>query len=181
MSPVVKKVALAAGAFAGLLLVVVAYASTKPDSFRVARTTTIKAAPEKIYPFVQDFHQWSVWSPYEKMDPAMQRTFSGTPAGQGAVYGWKGNGNAGSGRMEITEAAPPKKLAIKLDFTAPFEASNVAEFTFEPNGEETRVTWAMGGKNSLGAKVMQLFFDMDKLVGKDFEAGLQNLKVAAEK
>lgn len=177
-----KKVAIFFAALALVLAALVGYAAaTKPDTFRIQRSETVKAGPEKIYPHIEDFHKWAAWSPYEKLDPAMQRTFSGAPAGKGAVYEWKGNGNAGSGRMEIAEANPPNKISIKLDFTAPMKASNVAELTMEPKGDTTTVTWAMTGQNNLAAKTMSVFLDMDKLVGKDFETGLKNLKELAEK
>lgn len=176
-----KKIAIAFAALALVLVSAVGYAAaTKPDTFRIERAQTIKAAPEKITPQIEDFHKWASWSPYEKLDPGMQRSFSGAPSGKGAVYEWKGNGNAGSGRMEIVEATAAK-ITIKLDFTAPMKASNVAEFTLEPKGDSTTVTWSMTGANSVPGKTMQLFFDMDKLLGKDFESGLANLKTVAEK
>jgi carbon monoxide dehydrogenase subunit G len=168
----------------GIVVVIVAgillYATTQPDTFRVARTQTIKASPEKIYAFINDFRSWPAWSPYEKKDPAMKRTLSGPPAGLGAVYAWDGNGEVGQGRMEIVEAKPASKVAIKLDFIRPFEAHNMAEFTLEPGGEATAVTWAIHGPMPFISKVMCLFLDMDRMIGRDFEAGLVNLKAATE-
>ncbi|MDB5767466.1 MAG: hypothetical protein JWQ61_2280 [Collimonas fungivorans] len=156
------------------------YAATRPDTFRVQRTISIKAPPEKILAQVNNFHDWSNWSPYEKMDPAMKRTFSGAASGPGAVYAWDGNGDAGAGRMEIKEASPSKTV-IKLDFSKPFEASNVAEFSVDTQGDSSSVTWAMYGPAPYISKVMGLFFNMDSMIGKDFEAGLANLKTVAEK
>jgi uncharacterized protein YndB with AHSA1/START domain len=167
-----------------LILVVVAiliYASTRPDDFRVQRSIAIKAPPEKIYALINDLHAWGAWSPWEKMDPGMKRSFGGAPAGRGATYAWEGNSKVGAGGMEITEAVAPSKVVIKLDFIKPFEGHNVAEFTLEPKGDTTGVTWAMYGPSALVAKVMGIFVSMDRMIGKDFETGLANLKAAAEK
>lgn len=155
-------------------------AATKPDHFRVARSTVIKAPPQKIYALIEDFHKWGAWSPYEKLDPAMTRTFGGPPSGLGSTYAWSGNGKAGAGRMEIIEAAAPSKLVIRLDFTKPMKASNKAVFTLEPEGDATRVTWAMEGDSPFMFKVMDVLMNMDKMAGKDFEAGLASLKAEAE-
>lgn len=162
---------------AGLL----AYAATRPDTFRVQRSTAIKAAPDKIFALINDLHAWSSWSPYEKKDPAMKRTFGGAPAGKGAVYEWDGDKNVGKGRMEITESTPPARILIKLDFFKPFEGHNTAEFTMEPKGDNTIVTWAMYGPSAFMMKVMGLFMNMDNMIGNDFAAGLANLKAVAEK
>ncbi len=162
---------------AGILI----YAATRPDTFRVQRTATIKAPPEKIFALINDLRSWSLWSPYEKKDPAMKRTFSGAASGKGAIYEWDGDKNVGKGRMEITEATPPAKILIKLDFISPFEGHNTAEFTMEPRSDGTVVTWAMYGSASLMMKVMGLFMNMDNMIGNDFAAGLANLKATAEK
>jgi uncharacterized protein YndB with AHSA1/START domain len=159
---------------------VVAYAATKPDSFRVQRATTIKAAPDKIFALINDFKAWPQWSPYENKDPDMQRRLSGTDAGKGAVYEWTGDKNVGEGRMEILESAAPTQIVIKLDFLKPFEAHNTATFTLVPQGDTTEVTWAMDGPSPFITRVMGLFFNFDKLIGTDFEAGLANLKRVTE-
>ena len=164
-----------------LLAAILGYAATRPDTFRVQRTTRIQAPPEKIFDLIHDFHRWASWSPYEKLDPAMSKTFSGAERGKGAVYQWAGNKKAGEGRMEITDTAPPSKVAIKLDFLKPFEAHNVAEFTLEPVGSSTDVTWALYGPQAYPMKVMCIFMSMDNMVGRDFEAGLANLKAVAER
>ena len=156
-------------------------AAMKPDTFRVVRSTTVKAPPEKIFPLIADFRAWSAWSPWEKMDPALKRSYSGPGSGQGAVYAWEGNSKVGKGRMEIIDAPPPSRVAIKLDFLKPFEAHNTAEFTLTPRGSTTDVTWAMHGPNLFIGKVMSLFVSMDRMVGKDFETGLANLKAEAER
>ena len=162
------------------LAAVLIFAATKPDTFRVQRATSIKAPPEKIFPLIADFHGWGAWSPYEKLDPAMKRTYSGATNGKGAVYEWDSDGKAGKGRMEITDAPTPSKVTIKLDFLKPFESHNTAEFKLEPRGDTTELTWAMYGPNLFIGKVMSIFFDMDKMIGKDFEAGLAALKTVSE-
>jgi uncharacterized protein YndB with AHSA1/START domain len=170
---------------AAVLVVVIAgvliYAATKPDSFTVRRSATVKAPPDKIFALITDLHGWATWSPYEKKDPAMKRTFSGAAAGKGAVYEWDGNNSVGKGRMEIVDTAASSKITIKLDFIKPFEGHNTAEFTMEPKGDTTAVTWAMYGPSPYVAKVMGTFFNMDTMIGKDFEVGLANLKAVAEK
>jgi hypothetical protein len=168
-----------------VVLVVIAgvliYASTRPDSFRVQRSVGIKAPPQKIFPLIDDLKAWAGWSPYEKKDPAMKRTFGPITVGKGATYEWEGNRNVGQGRMEVLEATAPGKVLIKLDFLKPFEAHNRAEFTLEPKGDMTLATWAIYGPSAFVTKVMGLFIDMDSMIGKDFEAGLADLKAAAEK
>ncbi|ODT17319.1 MAG: polyketide cyclase [Kaistia sp. SCN 65-12] len=175
-----KFIAIVAALLVVALGAVVAYAATRPDRMRIARETRIQAPAEKIFPLIADFHDWRQWSPYEKLDPDMQRRYAGPESGQGAVYEWSGGGKAGAGRMEITEAATPSRIRIALDFTKPMRTSNVAEFALDADGDATRVTWSMDGPAPLVARVMGLFIDMDKLIGGDFETGLANLKRAAE-
>jgi hypothetical protein len=163
------------------IAIVLILAATKPDTLRVQRAISIKAPAEKIFPFISDFHQWVAWSPYEKKDPAMKRTYSGAESGKGAVYAWAGNNNVGSGRMEIIDAAVPSKIVIKLDFFKPIEGHNTAEFTMLPQGDVTNLTWVMHGPASFMYKVMQVFMNMDNMIGKDFEVGLANLKKLTEK
>jgi uncharacterized protein YndB with AHSA1/START domain len=159
---------------------VLAFASTKPNTFHVARSIVIKAPPEKIYALLDDFHRWRAWSPYEALDPAMARTYDGPASGQGAGYGWSGKGKAGAGRMEIVKAVSPSRLDIALTFSKPFEAHHTAIFTLTPEGDGVRVTWAMEGAAPLMFKVMSLVFNMDRMIGTDFEAGLAKLKTVAE-
>jgi hypothetical protein len=169
-----------------LLLVVVvgavlAYAATKPDVFHVQRAASIKAPPDKIFPLINDFRSWASWSPYERKDPAMKKTYGGAATGKGAIYEWDGDRNVGSGRIEITDASPPNRVAIKLDMIKPLAASNRVEFTLQPRGDTTNVTWAMNGHTPYLAKIMHVFLDVDRMVGQDFETGLANLKALAEK
>jgi uncharacterized protein YndB with AHSA1/START domain len=164
-----------------LLVVALAYAATKPDTFRVQRSTSIKAPPEKIFPLVNDLHSHDAWSPWDKKDPAMKRTYSGAANGKGAVYEWDGNRNIGKGRMEITDTSPPSRVIFKLDFIKPFEGHNVAEITLEPKGGSTNVTWAIYGPSPYFSKVMSLICNMDKMIGREFETGLANLKTLTEK
>jgi uncharacterized protein YndB with AHSA1/START domain len=164
-----------------LIAAILVYAATMPDDFRVQRTTSIKASPEKIFALINDLHRWDSWSPWEKMDPAMQRTFSGATAGKGAVYAWQGNSKVGEGRMEIADASPPSRVMIKLDFIKPIEGHNTAEFTLDPKGDSTNVSWSMYGPSAYIAKVIGVFASMDKMIGKEFENGLANMKAVAEK
>ena len=158
----------------------IAYAATRPGTMHVERSASIKALPQKIFPLLNDFHRWGAWSPYEKLDPAMTRTYGGADSGKGAIYEWKGNNKAGEGRMEITDALPPSRVTIKLDFLRPFEGHNVTRFTLAPQGDSTLVTWAMDGPSPFMAKLMGIFINMDTMLGKDFEAGLANLKAIVE-
>jgi uncharacterized protein YndB with AHSA1/START domain len=164
-----------------LLGVVLGIAASKPNEFTVRRTTRIRATPDKIFPLLNDFRNWAAWSPWEKMDPTMTKTFSGASSGKGAVYEWEGNSKVGKGRMEIVDAAVPRNVAIKLDFERPFRANNMAEFTLEPQGDSTDATWSMRGGSAFMMKVMSVFMNMDKMIGRDFEAGLANLKANAER
>ena len=160
---------------------VLAFAATRPDDFTVRRSIAIKAEPAKIYPLLVDFRQRPAWSPWEKLDPTMKRTLSGSASGTGAVYAWDGSIKVGAGRMEIKEAAP-SKVVVQLDFLKPFEAHNIADFTLAPRPDSiTEVTWHMRGPAPFISKLMGVFVDMDKMIGKDFEAGLANLKTAVEK
>ena len=161
---------------AGLL----AFVATKPNAFRIARTASIAAPPERVFTLINDIHNWTQWSPYEHIDPAMQRSYSGAASGKGAVYTWEGNKKVGSGRMEILESAPPGKVIIKLDFKAPFEAHNTAEFTVVPKGSGSEVTWAMTGASPFMMKLVGTFMNMDNMVGGQFAEGLGNLKRVAE-
>jgi hypothetical protein len=171
-----KKIALGIVVVIAAILVIAAF---QPNTFHVQRTATIKAPPEKIVPLIADFHHWSSWSPFEKLDPAMKRTMSGAPSGPGAVYAWDGNSKAGAGRMEVLSASPAA-VKIQLDFTRPFASHTMAEFTLEPHGDTTNVTWSMTGPQMYISKVICLFMNMDKMVGKDFETGLASLKAIAE-
>jgi carbon monoxide dehydrogenase subunit G len=164
-----------------LVAALLAFAATRADTFRVERSTSVKAPPEQIFVQINDFHNWGLWSPYDKLDPAMTKTISGSASGKGAVYEWDGNSNVGKGRMEITETTEPSRVTVKLDFIKPFEGHNIAEFTMVPNGDSTKVTWAMHGPTAFPVKVMGIFLNMDNMIGKEFEAGLANLKSLAEK
>jgi hypothetical protein len=163
------------------IAVVLILAATKPSTFRVTRAASIRAPADRIFPLINDFHQWVAWSPYENRDPALKRTYQGPQSGQGAVYAWDGNKNVGAGRMEILQAETPSKIVIKLDFFKPFEGHNTAEFTMLPQGDATNVTWTMYGPAVFMSKVMQVFMNLDHMIGRDFEVGLANLKKLTEK
>ena len=165
----------------------VIFAATRPDTFRVQRSLTIEAAPEKIFPLIDDFHNWPGWAPQDKEDPSMKRTNSGAAFGTGAVSDWAGSGSAGKGRMSIIESTPPSRVVVKVDFVKPFAAHNLNEFTLEPIvgpipklGPATKITWTMQGSNLYFMKVMSIFVNMDRVMGKHFENGLNNLKKVVE-
>ena len=160
---------------------VLVMAMTKSGTLRVQRSISIQAPPERIFPLLSDFHQWLHWSPYEQKDLAMKRSYQGAANGEGAVYAWNGDKNVGSGRMEILEASAPQKIVIKLDFFTPFEGHNTAEFTMLPQGDGTHVTWLMHGPARFMTRLIQVFMNLDNMIGKDFEAGLANLKTITEK
>jgi Polyketide cyclase / dehydrase and lipid transport len=164
-----------------LIAAVLIFAARKPDTFRVQRAASIGAAADKIFPLINDFGNWGSWSPYEKKDPAMKRTFSAQTSGKGAVYEWDGNSQVGKGRIEIIDTSAPSRVTIKLDMIKPMEGHNIVDFTLEPRAGATQITWAMRGSCAYIAKVMSLFCDMDKMIGKDFEVGLANLKALAER
>ena len=163
-----------------LIAAVLILAATKPDTFQVQRAATIKAPPEKIFVLIDDFQRWGTWSPWEKKDPGMKRTFSPTTSGKGASYAWEGNKDVGQGRMEIVESVPPSTLAINLDFVKPFAGHNRVDFVLVPTGDATNVTWTIRGDTPYFAKIIHVFLDMDKMIGKDFESGLASMKAAAE-
>lgn len=180
-----SKLKIVAVALGVLLLGLFALASTQPDTLRVQRSLRIDAPREEVFALINDFRAWASWSPYDKLDPALKRTYSGAERGKGAVYGWQGNSDVGSGRMEVMASSAPAKIVIDLQFIEPFQARNVAEFTLEEQGQgedvSTNVTWAMHGPAHFVSKLMGLFVDMDHMIGKDFETGLSNLKALAEK
>jgi hypothetical protein len=161
------------------VVAVLVYAATKPDKFGVQRAASIGAPPEKIFPLIDDLHAHTSWSPFEK-DPNMKRTHSGAARGKGAIYEWEGNRQVGAGRLAIIDSTP-SKVTMALDMLKPFEAHNVVEFTLEPKGGSTNVTWAMRGRQPYMAKLMSTFINCDKMVGSQFEEGLGKLKVLAER
>jgi len=168
------------GAVALLIIGVLAYAASKPDTFRIERSIIIDIPPGPIFEILSDFHQSTHWSPWEKLDPLATMTLSCAPRGVGAIYEWDGNNEVGKGRQEILEATSPSKVLIQLDFFRPFKARNTAESTMSTQGNSTHVNWAMFGPQHFMGKVMCLFMNMDKMVGKDFEKGLSNLKAYVE-
>ncbi|MEY9777120.1 SRPBCC family protein [Arthrobacter sp. MW3 TE3886] len=145
------------------------------STYEVTRSAVIPAPPEDIFPLVNSFREWTKWSPWESVDPDMERSYSGSESGVGAKYAWSGNRKAGSGTMEIVDTAEPRNIKIRLEFTKPFKAVNPTSFTFTPSGDGTQVTWTMTGENKGIGKVFALFMDMDKMVGADFEKGLASL------
>ena len=173
-----KKILIALVVVVAVILII---AATKPDTFRVERSISINAPADKIFNLINDLHAWATWSPYDKLDPAMKKTFSGSNNGVGAEYAWEGNNKAGAGSMTILESTPFSRINIQLEFLKPFKGHDTVAFTLDSVNGATNVTWAMHGPNPYMAKVIGIFCNMDKLIGKDFESGLANLKATAEK
>jgi uncharacterized protein YndB with AHSA1/START domain len=157
------------------------FAATKPKTFHLRRSVTIKAAPDNVFALINDLHKWNEWSEGDDDDPRVQRTFSGSPAGAGAVSEWHGSGKTGAGRMLITESIPSQKIAIIVDFAKPFKARNVNVFTLEAAGDSTDVFWEFTGEYVYVLKVMTIFVSPDRIMGKHFQTGLENLKRVAER
>ena len=172
-----KLIAIAAVVLVGGVLIA---AALRPDSFRVQRSASIHAAPEQIFPLINDLRRFNTWNPFDKKDPNLKGSYSGAASGTGAAYAFAGNKTVGRGALEIIDSEPPSEVRMRLDMLAPFEAHNVVEFTLRPQGEATRVTWAMDGRVPYFAKIIHLFFDMDGMIGKDFENGLAELKAIVE-
>jgi hypothetical protein len=166
--------------FAALVVVLVVVVALQPSEFRIVRSASVSAPAPTVFAQVNDFHKWEAWSPWAKLDPAAKATFEGPSAGIGAIFRWAGNKEVGEGSMTITESRPSDLIRIKLEFLKPFAATNRAEFTFKPQGDQTVVTWSMEGKNNFMAKAFCLFMNMDKMVGSQFEKGLANMKALAE-
>ena len=168
---------------AGVFLVIAAlllYATSRPDTFRIERSIRIAAPAARIFPLLDDFHQWERWSPWEKIDPSLKRTYGGADSGKGATYAWAGNKEIGQGRMAIIESTPPTLLQIQIDFLVPFEAHNSVEFILQRTSDGTLLTQAMYGPSSFISRLMGIFFSMDRMIGGKFEEGLSNLKAIAE-
>jgi uncharacterized protein YndB with AHSA1/START domain len=163
-----------------IVAVIVGLALLQPASFSVSRAAVIHAPPEKVFGYLEDFHQWPAWSPWERLDPAMRRTFAGPQRGPGATYGWTGNDDVGEGRMEIVDSKPPTDLRIRLDFIKPFESHCETRFALRPRPDGTEVTWTMSGPSPFITRLIGVFVGMDRMVGPDFERGLAQLKAAAE-
>lgn len=159
---------------------VLAYAATQPDAFRITRAVTIAAPPEKVFQLIQDLKSFNRWNPFLKLDPAAKLAYSGPSSGKGAAHTWSGDSNVGAGRLEITDAVMPSRISMQLDMTSPMEAHNLVEFALKPNGSGTDVTWTMTGRSPFIAKVMCVFFSMDRMVGGEFDKGLASLKALAE-
>lgn len=166
-----------------IILVVTAFViivAIQPAVFRVSRSATIAAPASGIFPHVNEFRKWTSWSPWEKLDPNLGRTYEGPEGGEGAKYAWKGNKQVGEGRMTITQSTPNERIGIRLEFLKPFAATNQTEFLFKEQGGQTTVDWTMTGEKNFVMKAFCMFMNMDKMVGKDFEKGLAGLKAVSE-
>jgi len=167
-------------ALAVIVVVFVVIVAVQPSDFRITRSATIAAPPEAVFAQVNDLHNWEAWSPWAKLDPAAKSTYEGPAAGVGAAFAWSGNNKIGEGRMTVIESRPDELVRFKLDFLKPFKASNTAEFTFKPEGNQTAVTWSMYGKNNFLSKAVGLFMNCDKMVGGQFEQGLAQMNSVTE-
>ncbi|HEX4794973.1 MAG TPA: SRPBCC family protein [Humisphaera sp.] len=167
-------------AVAAIIVLLIIIVAMQPAEFRIERATTISAPPAAVFAQVNDFHNWQAWSPWAKIDPAMKQSYEGAPAGTGAIYSWVGNKKVGEGRMTILDTRPDELVRIKLEFLKPFKATNIAEFTLAPQGNQTLTTWIMTGQKNFMFKAFHMMMNMDKLVGKDFEKGLAQMKAIAE-
>lgn len=165
---------------AATVVLILVLATFQPAEFRVTRSATLAAPALAVFSEINDFHRWQAWSPWEKMDPNLKRTFEGPASGMGSIYSWEGNKKVGSGRMTIAASLPSELIRIRLEFLKPWESTCVTEFTFGREGSGTLVTWTMSGPNSFMAKLINVFTSMDKMIGSDFEKGLANLKSAVE-
>jgi len=164
-----------------VIAAVLLFAATRPNTFRIERSATINAAPDKVFPLINDFHQWSRWAPQDREDASLVRNYSGAESGSGALSDWMGKGDSGSGRMTIVESRPDSLVTVQADWTQPMKTVNTNRFVLEPVGSSTKVTWTMEGSNLYMMKVMSVFVNMDRMMGKHFEDGLRNLKEVAEK
>jgi hypothetical protein len=167
-------------ALGALIVIFVVIVALQPAEFRIARSAMIAAPPAATFAQVNDFHNWQHWSPWEKLDPTMKKTYEGAPSGSGAIYSWSGNSTAGEGRMTLLESHPSDLIRIKLEFLRPFKATNAAEFTFKPEGDRTLVTWSITGQKNFIFKAVHLFMNMDKMLGGEFEKGLTQMKSIVE-
>ena len=167
-------------AIVAIVLVFCGYVALQPSAFRIERTTIVVAPPSAVFAEVNDFHNWETWSPWAKLDPNAKATFEGPPAGEGAVFAWAGNEQVGEGRMTLVESKPDERIGIRLDFVKPWEGTSNTAFTFKPDGARTIVTWAMSGERTFLEKALCLIFNGDKMIGAQFEQGLQSLKSVVE-
>lgn len=164
-----------------VVALLLAYAATRPDTFRVERSITMAVPAEKLFPLINDLRAFNTWNPYARKDPAMKSGYSGPAAGPGAVLDFQGNREVGKGRISIIGATEPSRVTMQLDMWEPFEGHNEVNFSLEPDVAGTRVTWSMHGPSAFITKLMGIFFNMDRMIGQDFEAGLANLQQLAEK
>lgn len=165
-------------AFIALILIVAVIGQS--NEFTVSRQIRIGAASEQIFPHVNELRNWEAWNPWGTLDPNCKMTYSGPPAGVGARYSWSGNNKVGAGSNTITESRPNELVRLRLEFLKPMAATNTADFTFQPDGDNTLVTWAMSGKRSFPGKLFGLILNCDKMCGGQFEKGLARIKSLVE-
>ena len=177
----IKKILLGAIVVIGLVVVIFCVVvALQPSHYHIERAATVNAPAAIVFNQVNDFHKWDAWSPWAKLDSNMKQSYEGAPAGTGAMYSWTGNNQVGQGRMTITDSKPSELVKIKLEFIKPWTATNLTDFIFAPQGNQTSVKWTMDGDNTFMGKAFGLFMSMDKMVGGDFEKGLAQMKAVAE-
>jgi len=167
--------------FVALLAILCIVIAMQPEDFRVSRSMTMNAPPDRVFAEVNDFHRWEAWSPWAKLDPNAKETYEGPSSGVGSIFRWDGDANVGAGNMTIVESKPNERIGIKLEFIRPFAGLCGTEFTFKPEGDGTTMTWTMSGKNNFIAKAIGLLLiDCDKMMGTEFEKGLTSIKSIVE-
>lgn len=171
-----QPIIIAAIILVAIIVSALVYISTRPDSFQIRRSAEIPSSPDVLFGIINDLHRWSEWSPYEKFDPQMKKSFEGAAFGPGASYAWNGNKHVGEGRLTIVESQPGEHVTMKLEFSRPFKCNNQVVFKLYPIDNGTNVSWIMDGKNTFISKAFGLLMNMDKMVGQQFEEGLANLK-----
>ena len=167
-------------AIAVVVVLFVLIVATRPSQFRVSRSTRISASPARIFPQVNELRKWEAWNPWGKLDPNMKLVYDGPPTGVGASYTWAGNNQVGEGMSTIINSQPTERVLLRLDFAKPMKGTNMAEFTFVPDGSQTVVTWSMTGKYNFVSKAFGMFVNCDRMIGGQFEKGLAAMKSLVE-
>ncbi len=173
-----KKILIGAGA---ALLLLIGIVTMQANTYHVERSLVIKAPAAVVFEEVNDFRRWAQWSPWDKLDPTMKKTFEGPATGVGAIYAWEGNGEVGAGRMTITDSVAASRVAVKLEFLQPMTSEAKSAIALSAAEGGVKVTWSMDGEHGFAGKLFSLFMDMDAMVGGMYEQGLANLQTIAER
>lgn len=164
-----------------LVVLVIILALIAPKSYNVNRSIVINKPLPHVFSYLKYLKNQDNWSPWAEKDPNMKKTFTGTDGEIGFVSSWIGNKDVGEGEQEITGIEENKVINSQLRFLKPFKSTSDAYLTVDKDGENTKVTWGFAGKNKFPMSIMMLFMNMDKMIGKDFEYGLNKLKGILEK